>query len=177
MAKTLQGHHLFAAILPSPDAARRIGEMRNVLGGKSPVADERLHITMGLLPLLEEIDRGIESAACSALSAVRCAPVRVCFDRILTRSGHTGLIPSETLPALIDLQRKIDRSFLNAGLPFAPLWSFNPHITLLYSGVAAPLEHVDVISWRVDEIVLVHSYVGLSRHEILHRVPLVDVAA
>lgn len=172
MTRTLEGHRLFAAILPPPDAAKRIGGMRDVLGGKSPVADERLHITMGLLPTEKQFDPAVEAVACAALSSISSAPVRVCFDRILIRSGHSGLVPSETLPALVELQRKIGRAFIDASLPFADYWSFNPHITLLYSGQPRPLEHIDAVSWRADEIVLVHSYVGLSRHEVVHRVPL-----
>ena len=50
--------------------------------------------------------------------------------------------------------------------------SFKPHVTLLYDDGHVPPQTSLPIGWTVDELVLIHSLVGQSRHIVLGRWPL-----
>ncbi|MDB5472560.1 MAG: 2-5 ligase [Caulobacter sp.] len=47
-----------------------------------------------------------------------------------------------------------------------------PHITVAYSPDRIARQAIDPIGWRVDEVVLVRSFVGQTRHVVIHRQPL-----
>jgi len=165
-------HRLFLAIRPPAEIAARIGAVRDSLQPKGHVPDERLHMTMGLLDDMATLDDGIVARAKFALSMVRAASVQLCFDRLSSSSKTICMVPNERPAALTELQRCVRNAFRDAGLDFAPHWSFNPHITLLYKPREKTGEAIMPISWRADEIVLVHSLIGLARHIVLDRVKL-----
>ena len=50
----------------------------------------------------------------------------------------------------------------------------DPHLTLLYDAKSISQHPEGPVSWMVDELVLVRSYVGLGRHEHLARWPLLS---
>ena len=168
----LQGHRLFLALLPPPDIARRIGELADALGRRGNVADARLHMTMGLLDDWPALDEDRMETAKAALLSVRAEPVRICLDRVSSSSATCCLIPGERAPALMELQRRISRAFDNARLPFAAHWSFRPHVTLFYKPSELQNDQIGPISWQATDVALVHSYIGLTRHEVVQRVTL-----
>jgi 2'-5' RNA ligase len=177
MPETAAAHRLFVALLPPADTAARIGAVRDGLQPRGHVANERLHITMGLLADMATLDEDILMRARLALSRVRAAPVQLCFDRLSSSSKTICLIPGERPAALDALQEKIEVAFLEAGLAFAPYWSFNPHMTLLYGPRERTGEAIMPISWCASEVVLVHSLIGLTRHIIVDRVALTPPGA
>ena len=169
----LQGHRLFLALLPPPDVAARIGALRNAIGPRRHVTDERLHMTMGLLDDMDALDERVVARAKAVLATTEAAPVQICLDRISSSPRTSCLVPSERPPALMALQARLARSFAGAGLPFSSHFSFSPHVTLLYQPpkqINEPL--FGGISWRADQLALVHSLLWLSQHIVLQRVDL-----
>jgi 2'-5' RNA ligase len=51
-------------------------------------------------------------------------------------------------------------------------WTFNPHQTLAYRKGEPFQCDLESIHWEVDEFVLVHSHVGLGRHDTIAQWPL-----
>jgi len=176
MERAPDGHRLFLALRPPPDAAARIGDVRDALQPHGHVANERLHMTMGLLEDMATLDESIVARARDALATIKAAPVHLCLDRLSTSSKTTCLVPEGRPPALMELQRKIETAFVGAGLPLASYWSFNPHVTLLYKPREKVSDAIMPISWRADELLLVYSLIGLTQHIVLARLPLTSAA-
>lgn len=168
-------HRLFVAILPPADAAARIGAVRDGLGpAKARVRDDRLHITMAIFDDLPFLPPRLADAARDALSTVNGDAVRIGFDRLVSNGRTSCLVPGEGLPALGELQVKLGAALARAGLPSRRGWKFNPHVTLLYDPQELRDEPIMPIGWRAEEIVLIHSLVGLTRHIVLDRWALIE---
>jgi RNA 2',3'-cyclic 3'-phosphodiesterase len=72
-------------------------------------------------------------------------------------------------PPLTELEQGLAAFLAEAG--FRGHWSFSPHITLLYTDWKIPDQHIDPISWAVNEFVLIHSAHGETTHNLLQRFP------
>ncbi len=169
---TLICHRLFVALLPPADVAAAIGEIRDGLAGKSPVSNDRLHMTMGLLDDMASIPAALIDGAREALREVSAAPIRICLDRVSSRGSTSALIPAEPTFALHALKGQISAAFGSMGLPMRYGWNFNPHVTLVYHPEDPRNEQIIPISWEAREFALVHSFVGLTRHVVLERFAL-----
>jgi 2'-5' RNA ligase len=53
---------------------------------------------------------------------------------------------------------------------------FTPHMTLSYGRCSLDAQATEPVAWTVRELVLVHSFIGQTRHEVLGRWPLGDEA-
>jgi 2'-5' RNA ligase len=95
------------------------------------------------------------------------------LDRLTGGEGSLALCPSDKPSQLKLLQRQLRKTLALSGIRRAG-WRFNPHVTLLYRKGPPFSQPVAPISWRVDELVLVHSHVGLTRHDIVRRWPLLS---
>jgi 2'-5' RNA ligase len=49
---------------------------------------------------------------------------------------------------------------------------YTPHLTLLYDDLPLAPRPTDAIIWKAEELLLVRSLLGQSRHELLARLPL-----
>ena len=94
----------------------------------------------------------------------------VAFDTIVEREAVT-LRASKPLSAARALQRRM-RDFLKRhDFPWfggAPV----PHVTLNYHRDGLGDQRIDPIAWRVEEIFLIESIYGATRHEPRGRLPL-----
>jgi 2'-5' RNA ligase len=71
------------------------------------------------------------------------------------------------------LRKAIAAAQLRVGLQVSGVSSFLPHITLLRGhAVDAIEESIPPIRWRVREFVLIRSFFGQSRYEVIGRWPL-----
>ncbi len=101
------------------------------------------------------------------------------LDSAMRFSARAGQFPfvlctdSATTAAVLQLRKAIAVAQQSLGLPVTGVSSFLPHVTLLQGhSVDAVEESISPISWRVDEFVLLRSFFGQSRHEIVGRWPL-----
>jgi 2'-5' RNA ligase len=115
---------------------------------------------VGIFP--HEIDFVREA---SATVTAFFSPFEVRFDRVMSFRNTRAKRPfvlrdGGDNTALLRFHRCLE----NALHVQSPL---NPHVTLLYDEKNVAEERVNPIRWTVDELVLVHSYVGEGRYEML----------
>lgn len=171
---------LFFALVPSALASGIISEFahesryRHGLLGR-PLTPERLHVSLVHLGDFHGVPHHFVEAAGKAVSAVAAslAPFEVKFDFAESFRRKKGLRPfvlrqEHTDPNLKNLLRHLllALGFRSEG---DREMDFTPHVTLLYDEKSVAKERIVPISWKVEEIVLVHSLVGQSRHIPLGR--------
>lgn len=166
-------HRLFFCLRPPARLSRQIGVFRDGLGyAGRPVADERLHVTLGLtvdhptpLPTVAEAMRTMGPL-------LEGAPFQLTLDRLAVSNSTVALRPSQTPAELRNLQRQVGRLMSAYGL-LKDNWTFHTHMTLLYDSYAPSLRSIPAFIWRVEDVALTHSHVGQSRHVVLGQWPLV----
>ncbi len=146
------------------------------LSGK-PLLTERFHITLhhlgdfaGLPPHIVAM---AEEAGAAAAAAV--APVDITLDRAMSFVAKPGkhpyvLLGSDGVAALVNFQRALGAAMAKTGLKVSLAKStFTPHVTLLYDAHSVAEHAVELVSWTAQELVLVHSLLGQTKHVPLAR--------
>lgn len=164
-------HRAFFALQPSPDACREIDRRSLMCGSGHRVLSEHLHLTLAITedhhtPPQAQMDRMRRIAG-----ELWLTPFELILDRLTGSETSLALCPSEKPTQLRFLQRQLQKGLALCGIRRAG-WRFSPHVTLLYRNGAPFSQPIAPISWRVDELVLVHSHVGLTRHDVAGRWPL-----
>lgn len=162
-------HRLFFALLPPAPARAAIAVQRDALPDlRSRITDARLHVTMALGEDFAEPP----DAACARMlaigEAVRAAPAPVTLDTLSGLSGPVVLRSSHRLDGLAALHAELDAAMRRAGLLRAG-YRWRPHVTLGYAHGAGFERSISPIAWQADEFVLIHSYVGETRHVVRGR--------
>lgn len=162
---------LLFVLRPPVAVADHIDRERSHLGPGKPVRTDYLHVTLGLVdfPLLP-------SRAVSAMreigETVATGAFRIAMDRVTGTGRSVALRPSERIEQLHRLREQLATGMSRMGLAPARRRPFRPHITLLYRHGAPFDREVDIVSWTVDDFLLIHSRVGLTEHIVLERWPL-----
>lgn len=166
-------HRWFFALKPDDITARRTHAFaERELGTHGLLPPERYHVTLALTADFEREPPGLVAALLRAGDAVTAAPFDLPLDQLGGSARTVALRPAHAVPPLRDLQRRIVAAMTAQGLTLRPDWSFNPHETLCYRKEAPFQRPVEGFRWAVGAFVLVHSFVGLSRHETLRQWPL-----
>lgn len=100
-----------------------------------------------------------------ALSALRHAPFRVVFDRVVSGGGRAMLKPSEALRGVIAFHRAVTTALVRLVTPL-PDHRFAPHITIAYQYKGGASRPIDPISWLVEDFALVESGQGEGHREL-----------
>ncbi|MFZ4289686.1 2'-5' RNA ligase family protein [Variovorax sp. HJSM1_2] len=176
-------HRFFFAVRLSPEAAAMAREVagqqmaRYGLPGR-PIDAERLHITLHWLGDYDHVPQELVRCAMYVESRIELGPFNVGFDRVGSFEGDApgGLALTSTvqLKSLGLLQRAVGKEMRTAGIGQLVRSRFNPHVTLVYKSPPVPCEPIAPICWPVNELVLIHSYVGLGKHVDLGNWPLPD---
>jgi 2'-5' RNA ligase len=172
-----QDINLFFALLPPPSLrpsmARLGAQLRSAhgLGGNS-VGPERLHVTMancldGGLSVEEAIVRA--RMVGNELSYPAFPITFEWTESFYHRPGRCPLVlrGDHGLTDLCAFRRVLHARMLRAG--FAVPSSFTPHVTLLWADRPVGAHPIAPVRWTVEELVLVLSPVGQSRHIHLAR--------
>ena len=176
---------LFFALFPDAATAAAIAALavemrtRHGLRGK-PVPTDKLHCTVNYLGTFPALPVELVGAAKVAAARVACDPVPVEFDTVASFDSRRRVYPlvlrgCDNGP-LRTLQRALTGSLL-ATRAIATPEPYEPHVTLLRDRTLLPAEAVAPVRWTAGELVLVHSHVGLHRHEALARFPLDGTAS
>ncbi|MDM0057471.1 2'-5' RNA ligase family protein [Variovorax fucosicus] len=178
-AAPLPTDRLFFAILPDADATAHAGLLAQQITAAhglsgTPLATERLHVTLHHLGDYAGLPQDIVAAAGPALSALRFPPFEVVLDRAMT-FGKVGRRPvvlgghGSGVAGLVAFQQA-----LLAAIGGRASGNFVPHLSLLYDEQAVPEHDVAPITWIAREFVLVHSAINQRKreHETLARWPL-----
>ena len=166
-------HRPFFAIKPSRDAEDAIDAMRRShcpLG--HPVRTEHAHVTLEIFDDHSFRPDALFAKLIAIGDAIDVPMFRLSLDRIAGTIRSVALRPGRRSAGLARLQSAIHAGVTTAGLRVRNGWSFSPHLTLGYRDGASFSRSIPAIAWDVEELVLIHSFVGQTRHEIIGRWPL-----
>lgn len=165
-------HRYFFALQPPEPMVRRAAILRNAFaetGGG--VRDDRLHVTLGITDDHAERPARVVDRLLAIGDAIDGEPFMLSLDRLSGNGGTIALRPSRTPPGLTALQHQIDAQMRYWNIR-RPGWAFNPHMTLVYRPHQPFLRPIEPLAWEAAELVLVHSLVGRTQHNLLGRWPL-----
>jgi len=178
------GINYFFAVLPD-DRARseifavgeRFRKSHRVAG--SPSAMESLHLSLCPMGNPERLRQPLESALLAAAAGVIAESFDVTLDSVMRFSAKDGQFPfvlctdAATTAAALHLRKTIAAEQLRAGLQVSGVSSFLPHVTLLQGhAIDAIEESIAPVRWHAREFVLIRSFFGQSRFEVVGRWPL-----
>jgi RNA 2',3'-cyclic 3'-phosphodiesterase len=178
------GINYFFAVLPDDQArseiagaGERFRKTHRVSG--SPVAIDHLHMSLCPMGKPERLRQPLESALLEAAAQVVAGSFDASLDSAMRFSVREGQFPfalcadTATTAAALLVRKAIAAAQLRVGLQVSGVSSFLPHVTLLQGhAVDAIEESIAPIRWCVREFVLIRSFFGQSRHEVIGRWPL-----
>ncbi|MEX3629466.1 MAG: RNA 2',3'-cyclic phosphodiesterase [Burkholderia sp.] len=178
-------HRFFFAVMPASDTAARIARDGRQLAaeasiGGRPLEAQRLHITLQLVGDVVYVPEIDLARARIAAANVDVPSFDLSLDQILSFKGRPEhwplvLMPGAGVEALTDLQRQLAGSLRGAGLRVSNR-RFTPHLTLLYGTGKLDRRPIEPIAWTVSEFVLIHSWLGKTRYDVMARWPLMGGA-
>lgn len=186
----LDGVNLFFAILPDERAKAEIirtGErfVKSHRLGASAVDADRLHVTVTPVGKPDRLLQPMESALIAAGDAVQIKRFEVTLDVAMRFSNQVedGRYPfvlcvdPPTTRSAFALRKSLAEAQYAQGLLVAGVSSYLPHVTLLHGlGIEAVEQPIPPISWVAREFVLMRSFFGESKHEVVARWPLEPLA-
>jgi 2'-5' RNA ligase len=179
----LDGVNMFFALLPDEEAKAeiiRIGERfvkSHRLGGSS-VDIDRLHVTLTPIGKPDRLRQPLEGALLAAADNVRVTEFDVTLDSAMrfSNAGTDGRFPfvlcadAPTVETALTLRKALAHAQYAQGLFVPGVSSYMPHVTLLYGqGLEAIEQPIPPIRWRAREFVLIRSFFGQSKHEVMGR--------
>lgn len=170
-------HKIFLAVKPDATATEEAEErtlrlMDEYRLAGVPLKPDNLHISLPLIFEGDEVPNGIEEFVSARVQAVRMSPFEVVLDVAMTfRLPKQHVLVLSSAGSIANIYN-LNRHLIMAGGAKATGGSFNPHMSLLYTDRPVRKQSIEPVRWTVREFVLVHSFVGLGRHETVARWPL-----
>lgn len=151
--------------------------------GGTPVGIDSLHLTLCPMGKPERLRQPLEQALLAAGDEVHEQGFLATFDAAMRFTARDGQFPfvlcadSATAEAALGLRKAIAAGQARAGLQVSGVSSFLPHVSLLHgAAIEAIEESVVPIQWRAREFVLIRSFFGESRFEVVGRWPLAEAS-
>jgi RNA 2',3'-cyclic 3'-phosphodiesterase len=119
-----------------------------------------------LLELAKRAGASISAETFSISFDSACSFVSKKPNRPLVLTGSNGA------NALIRFRQTLARAMAKHSLGSLVSKAFIPHMTLLYDRSIVDLVSVSSVTWVANELLLIHSYVGLTKHVVIDRWPL-----
>jgi 2'-5' RNA ligase len=173
---------LFFAIAPDGLAGRRAGALTGRLGERfgllgRPIARERLHLSLFHLGDHHTAPRDVVVRARAAAGAAPRWPFSVALDWAGSFASRADEAPfvlgaRRRPPSLVGFQQALGDAMRTCGLGRYVGHGFTPHMTLLYDRRRVEAVDIPAISWIASELLLIHSFLGESRYEVVERWPL-----
>jgi RNA 2',3'-cyclic 3'-phosphodiesterase len=185
--KPYPGTHFFFALKPDDKAIveiARVGERfrksHRLIG--SPVDADEFHLTLVDMGRPERLQQSMESALVAAADSVSVkgfevsldSAVRLCaakdgnFPFVLCADNTSSGWAMKLRVAIAEAQRRF-------GLQVLGVSHYLPHVTLLRGNAIDTVEEsMPPIRWNAHEFVLIRSFFGQSRHEVIGRWPLLS---
>jgi RNA 2',3'-cyclic 3'-phosphodiesterase len=151
---------LYVMAKPPADVAARIAALPRNDSGRAP---ELLHVTLTTLFDLASAPPDWLPKVIAAFDAFEGKPFPLSFDRIEMRKCVT-LRSRALLPEARAFQAAMIHFLIERQVPIMLGTTPEPHITINYHGDRLGGQKVDPIGWTVDEVLLVESVVGQTRH-------------
>lgn len=166
-------YRLFFALQPPPIVARQIDHFAHELAPDARrILIDHQHVTMGISADWPDYPYEQIKALRRAASGIDADPFDLWLDRFNQGGRSAALRPSRSIDGLKALQQQVAMTMKRAGVMSRPDWSFSPHQTLFYRDGRPDQRAIAGFGWRVDELVLICSHVGRTRHQAVGRWPL-----
>lgn len=164
-------HRFFFALKPDPVTARQTHAFAEAeLGAKGLLEPDRLHVTLAITADMPTVPSGLIDALQRAGAAVRAESFDVLLDHLSGGGSTVALRPARVIRSLQALQAQIAAAMTQERIAVREGWRFSPHLTLCYRKGAGPIDKaVTGFRWQATDFVLIHSFVGWHRHDILAR--------
>lgn len=177
----------FFALQPNAPAREAIGRLQDELSARHGfhryrIKPENLHLSLHALGGGSVLPDARLEAARAAAAKVLCESFSLTFDHVLSFTNSRPknpfvLRPSTTPAALKAFHRALGTALKNYGVGEFVESGFHPHVTLFWERAMVGKHPVQPVDWTVTEFVLVHSFAGEARHEIVGRWPLREPTA
>jgi 2'-5' RNA ligase len=145
----------------------------------SPVGTDDLHLSLCPMGKPERLRQPLESALLAAAGEVRAMGFVATLDSAMRFSAKDGQFPfvlcadTATTASALQLRKAIAAAQARVGLQVGGVSSFLPHVALLQGHAVDTIEEsITLIHWHVHEFVLIRSFFGQSRYEVIGRWPL-----
>lgn len=159
------------------DSAARFRKTLRVSGVAVPL--DSLHLSLCPVGRAERLVQPLEQALLAAGAQVRSTGFVAALDMAMRCAPRDGQFPfvlcadRATTQAASDLRKAIAEAQRKVGLQVGGVSSFHPHVELQFGpAIDAIEESIPPIQWHVREFVLVRSFFGQSRHEVIGCWPL-----
>jgi|GEM_PF-312130 len=185
--KSSDGSHFFFALKPDDKArveiaraSERFRKTHRLIG--TPLDSDDFHLTLVDMGKPERLKQSLESALVAAAEAVCSKRFEVSLDTAMRLSAAKDgnfpfvMCPDNTSAAsALQLRRAIAEAQQRHGLQVLGVSNYLPHLTLLRGkAIDAVEESMPPIRWNAHEFVLIRSFFGQSRHEVMGCWPLED---
>lgn len=183
------GIDYFFAVLPDDQAragiagiGERFCKSHRVSG--TWVGADSFHLTLCPRGRTERMLPSLEDALLAAAATVHGSAFEITLDSAMRFSARDGRFPfvlcadGASTESALKLRQAIAEAQRRTGLAVTGVSSYLPHVTLLQGhAVDAIEESIAPIRWTVREFVLVRSFFGQSRQEVVERWPLEPAVA
>jgi RNA 2',3'-cyclic 3'-phosphodiesterase len=175
-------HRFFFAIRPDRQASdlacaigRQLRAKHNLWG--AVFAPERLHVTLSCFYTDVTVPTGLLELAKRAGNSISAEAFCVSFDSAHSFAGEKRNKPlvlsgSNGTHALVRFRQDLTCEMAKHFMGSLVREDFVPHMTLLYDRLVVERDSVASVSWTAHELLLIHSYVGLTKHVVIGRWPL-----
>ena len=171
-------YSFFLALFPDPNIAEQMIELGNTIrrengmhGRLRPLS--HLHVSLHFFGYGSDISEALAAIltpTCKAV-ATQTPPFDIESDCAMSFRGRPGNNPlvlkgdDQKNMALKKLHQSLEVQLVKNRLSSRPNNKFVPHVTLLYDRQLLAPTPIDPVTWRVEEIVLVRSEVGVTKYE------------
>ncbi|NML08555.1 2'-5' RNA ligase [Sphingobium sp. AR-3-1] len=163
----------FFALKPPAVVARQIDHFAATLApGADRILPDHQHVTLGITTDWPDYPYELIKARRRAAAGIMAEPFDLMLDGVHVGGQSAALRPSRSIAGLKTVQQQVAVAMARAGATPRPGWRFSPHQTLFYCDARHSQQRIDGFSWHVEEVVLVCSHVGRTRHEIMGSWPL-----
>jgi 2'-5' RNA ligase len=184
--KPSEGTHFFFALKPDENATveivricERFRKSHRLIG--SPIDPDEFHLTLVDMGRPERLQQSVESALVAAAEAVNIKGFEVSLDSAVRLSAaKDGNFPfvlcadNTSSSWAMKLRVAIAEAQRRFGLQVLGVSNYLPHVTLLRGNAIDTVEEsMPPIRWNAHEFVLIRSFFGQSRHEVIGRWPLI----
>lgn len=176
-SRTSPSYRLFFALKPPPVVARQIDRFAGTLATDvQNIPIENQHVTLGITDDWPDYPYEMVKALRRSAARMMAEPFDLLMDGVNVGARSAALRPSQRIAGLKQVRRQVADAMARAGAMPRAGWHFSPHQTLFYRAGQPAQQRIDGFGWRVEEVVLVCSHVGRTRHETIGTWPLLGDA-
>ncbi len=171
-------HVLFFAAVPPPEIKDQLAQAWQTMGTGEPFRYNTLHLSIYSVAGADHLDPMLVQRARQAANGMRTAPFTLRLDRLATFQGSSGNLPlvmtmEGKSHKLNEIAADLHSACRKASLPGSRSTKPTPHVTLAYGhGFPEARLLTTPILWTIEEVMLIDSLQGQSRHVSLGRWPL-----